>query len=279
MEHMRKLSDAIDYLVANYHEQPALEMLAARYGYEATYFQKLFQDHVGLSPKKFISFLTARTARDLLLNGSTTLDAAYEAGLSGTGRLHDLFVSVEAASPGEIKARGAGLTIRYGHAPTLLGELMVAETDKGICWLGFQIDESREQSLARMKKIWTRANFVEDDAVAVRIAGQILAVWSGAFDDKLRLHLHGTNFQVQVWQALLKIPAGHTVSYQAIANSIGNGKACRAVGSAIGANPIAFLIPCHRVIQQSGVIENYSWGSSRKKAILSFESPALKTAL
>lgn len=277
MTAIHKIAQAIDYLVAHYQDQPELEELAARFGYEPTYFLKLFQDHVGLSPKKFIQYLSMRSAKDFLLNGASTLDAAYQAGLSGNGRLHDLFVACEAATPGEVKARGRGMTIRYGFHPSLLGELMVAETDKGICWLGFQVRESREAAISRMKKQWANAEFIEDKKAAKKIADDILTIWSGSpSKGKLRLHLFGTNFQIQVWQAMLKIPSGTTVSYQTICHAIEKPAACRAVGSAVGANPISLLIPCHRVIQSTGIIENYGWGSPRKKALLAAEMAALK---
>jgi len=273
MDHMTKLAAAIDYLVAHYQDQPELEILAARFGYEPTYFQKLFQDHVGLSPKKFVQYLSLKTAKDFLLNGGTTLDAAYQAGLSGNGRLHDLFVTCEAATPGEVKSRGQGLHVTFGFHPTPLGELMVAKTEKGICWLGFQVNESRDRAIERMKHHWRNAVFFEDHISTAQIADNVMAIWSGSFQakDKMKLHLFGTNFQMQVWQAMLKIPSGATVSYKAMATAVGNPTASRAVGGAVGSNPISLLIPCHRVIQESGIIENYGWGSPRKKALLGAE--------
>ncbi len=278
MSHMQKLAAAIDYLVAHYHEQPELDVVATRFGYEPTYFQKIFQDHVGLSPKKFVQYMSLKTAKDFLLQGGSTLEAAYEAGLSGNGRLHDLFVACEAASPGEVKNKGKGLTVRYGAHATPLGELFVAQTDRGICWLSFQMDGTQEKSLARLHKHWQNAELIEDHSGAEEIAENIMSIWSGHADknQKTKLHLFGTNFQIQIWQALLKIPSGSTVSYNAIAQSLGKPDANRAVGTAVGANPISLLIPCHRVIQSTGIIENYAWGSERKKAILGAEMAALK---
>lgn len=275
---MHKLADAIDYLVANYQTQPELEMLAEKYGYEPTYFQKIFQQHVGLSPKKFVQYMSLKTAKDFLLQGGSTLDAAYEAGLSGNGRLHDLFVTCEAASPGEVKSKGQGMAVRYGTHATPLGELFVARTERGICWLSFQMNGNQDRSLARLHKHWQNAELIEDKDAAEEIASDILNVWNGTADKtrKANLHLFGTNFQIQVWQALLKIPSGSTVSYNAIAKSLGKPDANRAVGTAVGANPISLLIPCHRVIQSTGIIENYAWGSERKKAILGAEMAALK---
>lgn len=274
---LSKIAEAIDYLVAHYQEQPDLDKLAARYGYEPTYFQKKFKDHVGISPKRFVQYMSCKTARDFLLQGASTLDAAYEAGLSGNGRLHDLFVQCEAVTPGEIQKLGQGLVIQYGFHPSPLGELMVAMTPRGVCWLGFQVDAKRTRELKRLREDYPQATLIEDEAATQEAAEQILAIWHGHGNrrKKLKLELCGTNFQIQVWKALLKIPAGVTVSYQTVAQAIGKPTASRAVGGAVGANPISLLIPCHRVIQASGIIENYGWGSPRKKAILGIEVAAM----
>lgn len=271
------LTEAIDYLVAHYQTQPDLDALAARYGYEPTYFQKIFKDHVGISPKRFVQFMSLKTARDFLLQGASTLEAAYEAGLSGNGRLHDLFVQCEAVTPGEVQRRGEGLTIRYGWYPSPLGELIVALTPRGICWLGFQMDESRDHCLKRIRRHFPRATLIEDQEACADAARDILKIWNGQGDQKkkLKLDLHGTNFQIQVWQAMLKIPMGITVSYLTLAEALGKPTASRAVGGAVGANPVSLLIPCHRVIQQSGIIENYGWGSPRKKVLLGVEVATL----
>lgn len=265
------ISDAIDYIAAHWQDQPDLDFLARRAGYDVTHFQKSFTKMVGLSPKNLIRYMNAKYARDMLLQGYSTLDAAYMAGLSGNGRLHDLFVTLESATPGEVKARGAGMVIRYGFHPSPLGDVLIAETKKGLCWLGFVVDGDRDPALQRMDAIWSQAQLIEDVPGTAATAEKILRIWSGQGHEKLNLHLYGTNFQIQVWQALLKIPCGATLSYQAVAESIGKTKACRAVGSAVGANPISLLIPCHRVIQASGIIENYGWGTPRKKLILAIE--------
>ena len=272
-----KLTDAIDYLVAHYQDQPELDDLAARFGYEPTYFQKIFRDYIGISPKRFVQFMSLRTAQDFLLQGASTLDAAYAAGLSGNGRLHDLFVQCEAMTPGEFQKRGQGVAVRYGFFPSPLGELMIAVTERGVCWLGFRVDESRNQSIARVKKQFPSANFIVDQDATAPAMKQIMKIWNGQGDrkKKLKLDLVGTNFQIQVWQAMLKIPMGVTISYKTLADALGKPSASRAVGGAVGANPISLLIPCHRVIQQSGIIENYGWGSPRKKAILGVEVAAL----
>ena len=272
-----KLTDAIDYLVAHYQDQPELDDLAARFGYEPTYFQKIFRDYIGISPKRFVQFMSLRTAQDFLLQGASTLDAAYAAGLSGNGRLHDLFVQCEAMTPGEFQKRGLGVGVRYGFFPSPLGELMIAITDRGVCWLGFRVDESRERSTERLKKQFPSAHFMADQDATAPAMEQIMKIWNGKGDKKkkLKLDLVGTNFQIQVWQAMLKIPMGVTISYKTLADALGKPSASRAVGGAVGANPISLLIPCHRVIQQSGIIENYGWGSPRKKAILGVEVVAM----
>ena len=185
--------------------------------------------------------------------------------------MHDLFVTIEAATPGEVRQKGQGLTIHYAYHPTPVGEVLIAQTDKGLCWLGFVVDEDRMPPMLQMKATWAQAHFIEDIAATRPTADKIIAIWQGTQKDKLPLHLYGTNFQVQVWQALLRIPCGATVSYQTVAQSIGRPAASRAVGTAVGANPISLLIPCHRVIQSSGIIENYNWGTPRKKLILALE--------
>ena len=265
------IAESIDYLVAHYHERPSLEALAARAGYEVTHFQKLFKSHVGISPKRLCQYMHMRHARELLQSGLGTLDAALEAGLSGTGRLHDVFVSCEAVHPGSVQTRGAGLQITYGFYPSPLGEVMIGITDKGVCWLGFVVDQDKEVPVKAMQGHWPRAQFHHDDKVISDYGSQILDLWQGRGQGVIGLDLYGTNFQIQVWQALLKIPLGRTRTYQDIGQALGRPKASRAVGNAVGANPISLLIPCHRVIRASGIIDNYNWGSARKKLILGLE--------
>ena len=218
--------------------------------------------------------MSARHARSLLAGGLPTLESALEAGLSGTGRLHDLLINVEGAAPGAIQKRGAGLHIRYGFQPSPLGELMIARTDKGVCWLGFQVDESRARSCERMRAHWPLADFTHGDSAVADAARTISKVWSGTQTEgceRLGLDLYGTNFQIQVWQALLKIPFGETLTYKDIAGQVGRPGSSRAVGNAVGANPVSLLIPCHRVIRATGIIDNYGWGSPRKKLLLAME--------
>lgn len=264
------LTQAIDWMVSHAEDQPSLDIVAEQFGYEPSHFQKLFKSYVGISPKQFQRYMSYRRARDLLVQGMPTLEVAYETGLSGQGRLHDLFLTVEAMTPGDVKNRGAGLIITYGWAPTIMGELMVAKTERGICWLGFQVDDSRERSIQRMRDFWPLAECVEGDVS--KDVKAIEDIWRGHdVKGRLRLDIYGTNMQIQVWQALLKIPFGAVVDYKSIAHAIGKPKAARAVGNAVGMNPISLLIPCHRVIQASGIVNNYGWGSPRKKVILGLE--------
>jgi AraC family transcriptional regulator of adaptative response/methylated-DNA-[protein]-cysteine methyltransferase len=270
----RVIAEAIDYLVAHHAEQPDLDFLARRAGYEKTYFQKLFRERVGISPKRLAQYMNVRRARELLAGGGTTLFAAQEAGLSGAGRLYDLFVSCEAVTPGDISHKGRGLDIVYGFHPTPLGEIMVAQTSRGVCFLGFLVDASREEPRARLRAHFPLARLAENPAATAEAAARIMRIWAcgaRAGEKKLALDLHGTNMQIQVWQALLKIPCGSTVTYKDIACDIGRPRASRAVGNAVGANPVSLLIPCHRVIRASGIIDNYGWGSARKKLILAAE--------
>ena len=270
------IAESIDYLVAHYQEQPDLDSLAKRAGYESTHFQKLFKDYVGISPKRLVQYMNMRHARDLLAQGHSTLDTALKTGLSGTSRLHDLFVTCEGLTPGEVQRRGQGVTIVYGFQPTPLGEIMVGRTDKGVCWMGFLMDEKRDVPIARMNAHWPGAKVIHDDAALKGDIQNFMAIWRGEGNakKKLKLDLYGTNFQIQVWQALLRIPGGETVTYQDIAGQLGRPKSSRAVGNAVGKNPVSLLIPCHRVIRATGIIDNYGWGSPRKKLILAMEAGA-----
>jgi AraC family transcriptional regulator of adaptative response/methylated-DNA-[protein]-cysteine methyltransferase len=268
------IAESIDYLVAHYQDQPELDRLAKRAGYESTHFQKVFKDYVGISPKRLVQYMNMRHARELLEDGHSTLDAALATGLSGNGRLHDLFVSCEGVTPGDIQKRGQGLTITYGVYPGPFGAMLIGKTEKGVCWLGFLVDESEKRCLERIRHHWPKAKIVHNDVAIAPDAQEILKIWRGQGDakKKLKLDLYGTNFQIQVWQALLKIPTGATLTYQEIAQQVGRPKASRAIGNAVGANPVSLLIPCHRVIRATGIIDNYGWGSPRKKILLAMES-------
>ncbi|MCC6605338.1 MAG: methylated-DNA--[protein]-cysteine S-methyltransferase [Anaerolineae bacterium] len=267
-----RIEAAIHYLDQNFQAQPPLAEVAAHVGLSEYHFQRLFSRWAGTSPKRFLQFLTIQHAKQLLADSQSILDATFEAGLSSPSRLHDLFVTHEAITPGEFKQKGAGLTIQYGFHDSPFGECLIALTERGICGLQFVANGDRAAALAELKASWPQAEFVADDEATRPFINPIFNLTDVAERPSLPLYLKGTNFQIQVWQALLKIPAGTAVAYGTVAQMIGNPKASRAVGSATGSNPIGFLIPCHRVIRQAGGLGDYRWGSRRKKAILGWES-------
>ncbi|MCP4141092.1 MAG: methylated-DNA--[protein]-cysteine S-methyltransferase [Chloroflexi bacterium] len=259
------IAQAIDYLEAHKRQQPTLKEVAAQVALSEYHFQRLFTRWVGISPKRFLQFLTKESAKRILAH-STLLDATYQSGLSSAGRLHDLFVHTEAITPGEYKSKGAGLEIIYGSHPTPFGQAFIALTPRGICRLSFDT----EDALIALKRDWENATLIEN-----RAKTQILIkkIFTPAKQDEtpLALHLRGTNFQIQVWEALLRIPSGQLSTYGGIASAISRPKASRAVGSAVGKNPVPLLIPCHRVIRATGEFGQYAFGSTRKKAILGWE--------
>lgn len=267
-----RIAQSIETIIQTYTENPSLEDLARQAGYSLAHFQKTFKEYVGISPKRMMQYMKMRHVRELLVDGHTTLDAAYDAGMSGNGRLHDLFLSCEGISPGDIQSRGKGLVIHYGFIPSVLGEMMLAKTPKGLCWLGFLMEGSRDVPTRRMKAYWPHASFVEDDKSIAPEGHIINQIWSGKHvRGRIRIDIYGTNFQIQVWKALLQIPMDGLKTYQQIGQQIRKPKAARAVGNAVGANPLSLLIPCHRVIRASGIIDNYGWGSPRKKLLLAIE--------
>jgi AraC family transcriptional regulator of adaptative response/methylated-DNA-[protein]-cysteine methyltransferase len=265
------VEQALDFLEENYQRQPTLTEIAASVGYSEYHFQRLFSRWVGISPKRFIQFLTKEHARNMLEESRSLLEISYETGLSGPGRLHDLFVTCEAVTPGAYKRRGEGLKIAYGFHPSPFGECLLAVTDKGICWLAFIMEGGHEQALEGMRSHWGRASLEEDSTRTAPLVAQAFPLTIEGPSKPLHLYLSGTNFQIKVWEALLRIPSGKVVTYQDLATYIGKPKASRAVGSAVGANPIPVLIPCHRVIRKMGVIGNYGGGPARKKAMLGWE--------
>ncbi|MEX0504169.1 methylated-DNA--[protein]-cysteine S-methyltransferase [Alphaproteobacteria bacterium LSUCC0719] len=267
----RRIEAAIAHIAAHYLHAPSLDELAAAVHLSPFHFQRLFTRWAGVSPKRFARYLSLDHARALLRrDGVSCLDAAYESGLSGPGRLHDMFVRIEAMTPGEYGRGGAGLQIGYGFAESLFGEVLVAATPRGICHLAFADD--REAALDRMRATFPAADFVPTGPVpqAEAVQAALRMDWSSVAD--IRLHLRATSFQMKVWEALLQIPTGRLASYGDVAAAIGRPGAGRAVGTAIGANPVALLIPCHRVIRQSGEAGGYMWGASRKQAIIGWES-------
>lgn len=266
-----RVERAIRYLEKNYRRQPTLEELSRAAGLSTYHFQRLFRRWAGVSPKRFLQFLTAAHAREALAEGRSVLAAAYDAGLSGPGRLHDLLVAVDAVTPGEIRRRGTGVTIRYGFHASPFGECLVATTSRGICRLGFVTPGGRRDAVAALAAEWPGATLARDDAATRRTAAA--AFGPRKLDGRpLSLYLSGTNFQIKVWEALLRIPQGTLISYGDIARSLARPGAARAVGASVGRNPVAFLIPCHRVIRSTGAFGDYRWGSTRKRAMIGWEA-------
>lgn len=262
---------AIAYLEEHFQEQPSLEEVAAQVHLSPFHLQRVFTRWAGISPKRFVQFLTVDYAKQLLEESHSVLDTAYAAGLSSPGRLHDLFVTLEAVTPGEFKAQGTGLEIAYGRHTTPFGDCLLAATPRGICALSFVNGSAWDAAVETLHREWPAAALREDAALTGPLAASIFA------DDAipqppLRLLVKGTNFQVKVWSALLRVPSGAVCTYADVARAIGEPQAARAVGQAVGANPVAYLIPCHRVIRAGGMVENYRWGATRKKAMLGWEA-------
>lgn len=268
-EDFDRIRAAIEYIQAHFRQQPSLEEVAAAVHTSPFHLQRLFTEWAGVSPKKFLQFISLQHAKAMLASGTISLtSAALHTGLSGTGRLHDLFVQIEGMTPGEYKRAGEGLTIRYSFAASPFGHVLVASTEKGVCFMAFVDDDAT--ALADMRSRFPKADFVEavDD-----LQQAALRLFSGdAAPESIRLHLRGTPFQLKVWEMLLRIPMGGVSTYGALAKGIGNPKASRAVGTAVGDNPVSFIIPCHRVIRSTGIFGQYHWGASRKTAMLGWES-------
>lgn len=269
-----QMARAIEYLVAHFRDQPSLENMAAAAGMSPFHFQRTFKHWAGISPKRFIQFVTVGHAKQLLEARASILDTALEVGLSGPSRLHDLFVACEAMTPGEYKAYGAALTIRWGIHDGPLGRVLLAATDRGVCWLSFVEDGDDAAAVELFQAEWPAAHLIRDPAATAPLVAKAFALGKpgGNGAGMLPLHLRGTNFQVKVWEALLHIPAGAVVSYHDIAQSIGHPTAVRAVGQACRLNPLAYIVPCHRVIRKSGLIHGYRWGVSRKRALIAYEA-------
>lgn len=266
---------AIAFLSDKWEEQPTLERLAAHLGLSPAHTQRLFKRWCGLSPKEFVQAVTIDHARNLLTGSASVLDAAHEVGLSGAGRLHDLFVDHEAMTPGEFKRRGEGLEIAYGFHDTPFGEALLLATERGVAGLAF-VDEdkgqSRQEALADMTGRWPRATFVEAPERTAAQAVRIFEPGRWSPEQPVRLVLIGTDFEIRVWQALLRIPMGRAVTYADIARHLGQPTASRAVGSAVGRNPISFVVPCHRVLRGDGQLGGYHWGLTRKRALIGWET-------
>lgn len=265
----------IEMITLDYRDQPSLETISAELGQPPTQLQKVFTRWAGLSPKAFLQAVTLDHAKRLLgKEEMPLLEASYELGLSGPGRLHDLFVTHEAMSPGEWKARGGGLTIRYGFHPSPFGVALVMATDRGLAGLAFADQNGERACLEDMTCRWPNAEYVEDRETTAPYIKRIFDRSKWSSDQPLKVVLIGSDFQVRVWQSLLKIPFGKAVTYSDVANDIGQPTASRAVGAAIGRNPISFVVPCHRALGKSGALTGYHWGLTRKRAILGWESGA-----
>ncbi len=264
-----RIGKALAFIAEHAESQPDLDAVAAEIGLSPFHFQRLFTRWVGVSPKKFLQYLTLEHAKACLAGNASVLDAAYASGLSTPSRLHDLFVSHEAITPGEFRRRGEGLEIAYGWAESPFGNVLILATSRGICGLAFELQAGRDATLADMRARWPAAEFREDARHVARLGRSIFAPTPG---ERLDLVLYGSPFQIKVWEALLRIPAGALVSYDAVAAAVfGSPKGARAIGSAVGDNPISYLIPCHRVIRKSGAINDYHWGRERKLALIGWE--------
>jgi AraC family transcriptional regulator of adaptative response/methylated-DNA-[protein]-cysteine methyltransferase len=263
---------AIVFISERWRDQPETEAIAEAAGVTATELHHLFRRWAGLTPKGFLQALTLDHARRLLRDSASVLDASFEVGLSGPGRLHDLFVTHEAMSPGEWKSGGDGLTIRYGFHSSPFGTALVMATERGLAGLAFADPGEEQAALADMRGRWRKASYVEDAARTAPLARRIFDPKQWRADRPLRVVLIGTDFEVRVWDALLKIPMGRATTYSDLAAKVGAAKAARAVGAAVGKNPISFVVPCHRVLGKSGDITGYHWGLTRKRAMLGWEA-------
>lgn len=268
--HYGLIKRAIEVIDAHEGKQLSLDDIAREMGMSAAHFQRTFSQWAGVSPKRFQQFLTLSHAKNMLHNNFTTLDTAAEVGLSGTGRLHDLFVKWEAMSPGEFARKGKGLTIHFGWFATPFGQALAMGTDRGLCGLAFSDDCGSEATWRDMSGRWPHAHFVENRAA---LKNWVSAALNQSGDTSL--HLMGAPFQIKVWEALLKIPSGHVTTYSEIAHAVGNPKAVRAVGTAVGRNPVSWLIPCHRALRKSGGLGGYHWGLPVKRAMLAYETARL----
>jgi len=267
----QRIAEAISFINTNIQQQPSLEDIAAAINLSPFHFQRLFRRWAGVTPKKYLQILTVERAKQLLSESKPLLEVSDTIGLSSSSRLHDHFVQLEAMTPGQYKAGGTGISIQYAIAPSPFGNVFIATTPRGICKLSFLIDNNEGQQIADLKRTWPGAKIQQQTTEIISIAQGILS-GDQTIKGPLSLHVTGTNFQTAVWRALLQIDPGCIYSYGQIATAVGRPKASRAVGTAIGSNPIAFLIPCHRVLQQSGKIGGYLWGETRKHAIHAWES-------
>jgi len=270
MSDYERIALAIDYIISHVNEQPSLDDVAGQLNLSPYHFQRLFTRWAGISPKRFLQTLTVSHAKALLKESQSIMATSNELGLSSSARLHDHFVNIEAVTPGEYKSKGEDLGIYYALHETPFGNAFIAITERGICQFSFMDDKNDTQRILELEEKWSSATIRESKKITKPIINSIFSKKNK--QQPLSVYVQGTNFQINVWKALLKIPQGKITTYGQLANQIGNPKASRAVGTAVGANPVAFLIPCHRVIRASGIIGEYRWGSTRKHSMLSWEA-------
>lgn len=270
-DHYERIANVIRYLDEHYVDQPNLDALAAVAGLSRFHFHRLFAEWAGITPKDFVQCLTVEHAKQLLRSGESALTTALASGLSGPGRLHSLCVTMEAASPGELKSGGAGWTVDAGFAASPFGTCLIAQSARGICYLAFVESDDLKTEWTAVQREWPNACVKRNDPVAEKLSANIFAA-DAPSRRPLSAFVKGTPFQVRVWRALLQVPPGHLISYGRLAAAVGESRAARAVGSAVGQNPIAYLIPCHRVIRSTGALGEYRWGRLRKRVMLAWES-------
>jgi len=268
-QHYLLIAQALHWLCQNQENQPSLEELARHVGLSPHYMQRLFQEYTGVSPKQFLKYLTRVQAMARLRRGETVLDSAIASGLSGPGRLHDLIITTQAMTPGEAKRKGLGVEVDYGYGMTPFGEALLAWTDKGVCFLGFCHEAGKQHTRDHFKQQWPDANLTENNSAASR---RLAEIFTENDHKQLKVWLRGSPFQLKVWEALLKLPAGSHCTYGQLAAFTGSAGASRAIGSAVGRNPVSWLIPCHRVINSLGGLGGYRWGTNTKQAIIGYEA-------
>ena len=273
-----KIAKAIEFITTNVKQQPSLFEVAEEVSISQFHFQRLFSEWAGVSPKKFLQYITADYLKGKIKESSNLVELAESAGLSSQSRVYDLFTGIEAVTPQEYKSSGKGLDIKYGFHQSPFGECFLAITERGICAMAFVDEQSRDQQLILLAKKWHFATIQQDAIATENYLNKIFQPHLSTLG-KLPLLVQGTNFQLKVWEALLAIPQGSVTTYQQIAESIGNPRAVRAVGTAVGDNPIAYLIPCHRVIRKEGLLGEYRWGSTRKKALVGWEAANLERVI
>lgn len=267
--HYQLIAEALHWLCQNQKEQPSLEELANHVGLNPQYLQRVFQEWAGVSPKQFLKYLTKAQAMERLRQGQTVFDSALSSGLSGPGRLHDLLISTQAMTPGEAKRKGLGVDVSYGYGSTPFGEALLAWTDRGVCFLGFSHEEGKAHTWEHFTQQWPDANLIENSSGAKDKLAQIFNVNE---QKQLKVWLRGSPFQLRVWEALLELPTGIHCTYGQLASLSGHAGASRATGSAIGRNPVSWLIPCHRVINSLGTLGGYRWGTNTKQAMIGYEA-------